>query len=220
MITFNVTLKRTVPFTRDEGLSVHSTASCRLTAVSHRVLKKARTCLDLSCLREGRGRVPGLKPHTRNVDRWDRCRLDVCAYTSLSEQVPRFLDFPNMVLGDSNQFSERPIFRRGRSPTAPSRNQAETEKPRLVCILVLNNRDALEPDAASEGALQEIGKNQRCSHRTCGRRTFPITATKALSARCGWENCADIDSAGGHCAHCTLDDAHSVVSTGSVAQIG
>jgi hypothetical protein len=111
-------------------------------------------------------------------------------------------------------------FRRGRSPTAPSRTQSETEKPwgTLVCNRVLSNRDALEPEAASEGALQEMGK--RCSHRTCGRRTFPITATKALSARCGWENCADIDSAGGHCAHCTLDDAHSVVSTGSVAQIG
>ena len=110
----------------------------------------------------------------------------------------------------------------------PAHSPNETEKPRVLLFardqskssqpLDLSNRDALEPEAASEGALQEIGK--RCSHRTCGRRTIPITATKALSARCGWENCADIDSAGGHCAHCTLDDAHSVVSTGSLAQIG
>ena len=41
----------------------------------------------------------------------------------------------------------------------------------------------LEPEAASAGARQEMGKNQRCSHRTCGHRTFPITATEAPSAQ-------------------------------------
>jgi hypothetical protein len=49
---------------------------------------------------------------------------------------------------------------------------------------------------------------------------FPSLRLKRHPQRCGWENCADFDSAGGHYAHCTLDDAHSVVSTGSLAQIG
>ena len=71
--------------------------------------------------------------------------------------------------------------RRSPTPTASSRTQqSETEKPRVAAKQSAN---ALESEAASAGALQEMGKNQRCSHRTCGHRTFPITATKALSAQ-------------------------------------
>ena len=71
--------------------------------------------------------------------------------------------------------------RRSPTPTASSRTQqSETEKP---WVAAKQSANALESEAASAGALQEMGKNQRCSHRTCGHRTFPITATKALSAQ-------------------------------------
>ena len=78
-----------------------------------------------------------------------------------------------MVLGkEAPKLSESPITD-GVNPAFIS------PKPKsrgvLVCTSIAN---ALEPEAASAGARQEIGKNQRCSHRT-----FPMTATEAPSAQ-------------------------------------
>ena len=88
-------------------------------------------------------------------------------------------------------FSEAPTLTFGEADYQRRRrfriHQSETEKPRgtHVCTRqkLFANARALEPEAASAGAPQEMGKNQRCSHRTCGHRTFPITATEAPSAQ-------------------------------------
>lgn len=65
-----------------------------------------------------------------------------------------------------------------RRPTASSPHSSSS-LPKLKSVgPAKQSANALE-----SGALQEMGKNQRCSHRTCGHCTFPITATKALSAQ-------------------------------------
>ena len=112
-------------------------------------------------------------------------------------------------------FSEAPLLTFGDADRRRRRRHPALSSPKL------KNRGLL-PSKVRTRSSRKPRPQVRCKRweRTSAAATAPVATApfpslrlKRCPHRCGWENCADIDSAGGHCAHCTLDDAHSIVST-------